>query len=100
MILRSLTSAHARRFQGVLEHYHRPELRLRVTHVFKLEGQPDQVTFEPVDAAGRVLRDGAGITRRHTFEVAAPLTRLRPSQLVSVARDGEGVRLQVMSNGH
>jgi hypothetical protein len=54
------------------------------------------VTFEPVDAAGRVLPDRAGRKRRHTLQVNATLTRLVPSQVISLARDGGGVRLRVL----
>jgi hypothetical protein len=99
MILRSLTPAHARRWQSMLDHYRRDELQVRVTNVFKLDGQADQVTFEPIDLAGQLLRDRAGRCRRHTFQAAAPLTRLAPAQTVSVTRDGTSVRLWVMPLG-
>jgi hypothetical protein len=96
MVLCALSPVGIPRLGRMLDSYDRDVLWLRVINVFGLQGQPDQVTFEPVDAAGRVLRDRSGLKRRHTVQVSAALPRLVPSQLVSLARDGGTVQVRVL----
>ena len=100
MVLRALSTARVSRLQRVLDSYDRNEVWLRVTNVFRLEGQASQVTFEPVDAAGRVIPDRVGRKRRHTFQAAFPLTQLVPRQVVFLAREGVDVRLHILPTGH
>lgn len=98
MMVRALSSTGDRRLLGMLESYGRDELRLRVTNVFRLQGQPAQVTFEPVDAGGGVIRDRSGLVKRQTFQVNAGMPWLSPRQLVSLTREGESALLRVLSS--
>lgn len=76
--------------------YGRDELWLRAIRVYQLSGQPDQASFEAVDADGLVLRDRAGLTHTHTLQCLSPVSRVAPGQLVHLRRDGDGVRVEIL----
>lgn len=76
--------------------YGRDEIWLRATRVYQLSGQPDQASFEAVDADGVVLRGRAGLAQRHTLQCLSPMSRVVPGQLVHLRRDGDSVRVEIL----
>jgi hypothetical protein len=88
----------AKRLQCLLQAGDRAEVWLRVRHVFRLAGQPDQVVLDVTDASGRPAPRATGRPLPITVQLSsvAPLVR---GQRVHLVREEGGVRLHVLPLG-
>jgi hypothetical protein len=74
----------------------RDELWLRVIHLYALQTQPDQVTFDAVDAAGATVANRSGMTQLHTWQVLPHDVCLFAGDRVYVHHHGDGVRTKLV----